>query len=239
MGRKGARERAPFSPSGGNGSKRTLRSFVAPHRPSPSGLRGERSRSGINELSPPGGSEGYGACGMGPPQKPSEAGFAGKGAAAEWMSFRQGRKRRIWSLRSFVAPRRPSPSGLRGERRRNGMNELSPRVEAKDMEFAPTPSRFTPSATVAFPSSPGRSGRALPALGSAHRSGPGSLLQGVQRFSLSRFGAGAWPGRFHSDSGKIQICCADLGFLPSLRSKRPYAPTLRASSRTVPRWSSR
>ena len=63
MGRDGARERAPLSPSGGNGSKRTLRSFVAPHRPSPSGLRGERRRNGINELSPPGGSEGYGACG--------------------------------------------------------------------------------------------------------------------------------------------------------------------------------
>ena len=44
---------------------------------------------------------------MGPPQKPSEAdrwgprkssAFVGRGAAAEWMSFRQRRKRRIWSL---------------------------------------------------------------------------------------------------------------------------------------------
>ncbi len=36
---------------------------------------------------------------MGPPQKPSEAVFVGRGAAAEWMSFRHRRKRRIWSLR--------------------------------------------------------------------------------------------------------------------------------------------
>ena len=103
------------------------------------------------------------------------------------------RERGIWSLR-HGAPAKAQRSGFCGERSRSGMDELSPRAEAKDMELAAT---------------------------------------------LSRFGLGAWPGRFHSDSGKIQICCADLGFLPSLRSKRPYAPTLRASSRTVPRWSSR
>ena len=45
---------------------------------------------------------------MGPPQKPSAAVFVGRGAAAEWMSFRQRRKRRIWSL------------WRRGERRSKG-----------------------------------------------------------------------------------------------------------------------
>ena len=37
---------------------------------------------------------------------------------------------------------------------------------------------------------------------------------------------GAWPGRFRFDLDKIQSSLAGLGFLPSLRSKLPYAPTL-------------
>ena len=35
-------------------------------------------------------------------------------------------------------PRKPSDSGLCGERRRNGVNELSPSAEANDTELAAT-----------------------------------------------------------------------------------------------------
>ena len=49
------------------------------------------------------------------------------------------------------------------------------------------------------------------------------------RFALSRCGLGAWPGRFRCVSGKNQSRCAGLGFSPSLRSKLPYGPKLRAS----------
>ena len=48
----------------------------------------------------------------------------------------------------------------------------------------------------------------------------------VSRGLLSRLEAARALGRFPSDSGKIQICFANLGFLPSLRSKLPYAPIL-------------
>ncbi len=213
--------------------------FGGPAKDENSALWGEKAQGSGRHFRRQAEMDRSGLCALlAPRADPPPAVCVGKGGAAKWMSFRQGRKRRIWSLR-HGAPAKAQRSGFCGERSRSGMDELSPRAEAKDMELAATLSRFTPSATVAFPSSPGRSGRALPALGPAHRSGPGSLLPGVQRFSLSGFGLGAWPGRFRSDSGKIQIRCADLGFLPSLRSKCPYAPTLRTSSRTVPRWSSR
>ena len=65
---------------------------VAPVPPAPSGLVHSYA-SAIPPPGPPGPGE------MGPPQKPSAAVFVGRGAAAEWMSFRQRRKRRIWSLR--------------------------------------------------------------------------------------------------------------------------------------------
>ncbi len=47
--------------------------------------------------------------------------------------------------------------------------------------------------------------------------------------TLSRCEAARTLGRFRCDLGKIQICSANLGFLPSLRSKRPRCPLLRAS----------
>ena len=47
------------------------------------------------------------------------------------------------------------------------------------------------------------------------------------RLAVSRFGLGAWPGRFHSDSGWYPGLTAHLS--PSLCSKLPYAPILRAS----------
>ena len=229
MGRKGARERAPFSPSGGNGSKRTLRSFVAPHRPSPSGLRGKRRRSEMDELSPPGGSEGYGACGMGPPQKPSEVGFAGKGAAAEWMSFRQGRKRRIWSLRSFGAPRRPSPSGLRGERRRNGMNELSP----------PGGSEGYGACGMGPPQKPSEVGFA----GKGAAAEWMSFRQGRKRriWSLRRRCHASRPPR---RSPSLRLRADPVGLcppwvLPIAPVQAPCSRAFSASHRTVPRWSSR
>ena len=59
---------------------------VVPAKAQRSGFRGERSRSEMSELSPSGGSEGYGACGdalSGSPPKPSEAGSVGRGGAAE------------------------------------------------------------------------------------------------------------------------------------------------------------
>ena len=49
------------------------------------------------------------------------------------------------------------------------------------------------------------------------------------RASLSRCEAARTLGRFRCDLGQIQICSANLGFLPSLRSKRPRCPLLRAS----------
>ena len=49
------------------------------------------------------------------------------------------------------------------------------------------------------------------------------------RFGLSRCALGPWPGCFHSVSGKNQSRTAGLGFSPSLRSKLPYGPKLRAS----------
>jgi hypothetical protein len=55
------------------------------------------------------------------------------------------------------------------------------------------------------------------------------LFATAPRFALSRCGLGTWPGRFLSDSDKIQIFYENLGFLSSLRSKLPYVPTLRAS----------
>lgn len=45
-------------------------------------------------------------------------------------------------------------------------------------------------------------------------------------FSVVTLGLAARPGRFHSDSGKKQICCADPGFSPSLRSKLACAAIL-------------
>ena len=49
------------------------------------------------------------------------------------------------------------------------------------------------------------------------------------RFVLSRCGLGPWPGRFHFVSGHKQPGHAGLGLHPSLRSKLPYGPVLRAS----------
>ena len=59
----GARERTQFSPLGGNGGERTL-PFPkgSPAEPSGAGRVGKRRRSVMSELSPPGESEGYGAC---------------------------------------------------------------------------------------------------------------------------------------------------------------------------------
>ncbi len=48
---------------------------------------------------------------------------------------------------------------------------------------------------------------------------------------LSRCEAATPLGRFRCDSDKIQICSANLGFLPSLHSKLPRCPLLRASGR--------
>ena len=78
---------------------------------------------------------------MGPPPKPSEADswgphkscvFVGKGAAAKWMSFRQRRKRRIWSLwrrgeRTSKEAKR-SFRRLRAETKQSGLydDEVSP-----------------------------------------------------------------------------------------------------------------
>ena len=47
---------------------------------------------------------------------------------------------------------------------------------------------------------------------------------------MSRCGLGARPGRFPCDSGHKQPGVARLGLYPSLRSKLPCAPILRASS---------
>lgn len=51
--------------------------------------------------------------------------------------------------------------------------------------------------------------------------------------TLSRFEAARTLGRFPSYSGKIQICFANLCFLPSLQSKRPRCPLLSASVRSA------
>ncbi len=48
--------------------------------------------------------------------------------------------------------------------------------------------------------------------------------------TLSRCEAARTLGRFRCDSGKTQSHCVGLGLLPSLRSKRPRCPLLRASS---------
>ena len=47
--------------------------------------------------------------------------------------------------------------------------------------------------------------------------------------ALSRCGLDTRPGRFRCVSGKIRLCCANPGFLPSLRSKLPCVSALRAS----------
>ena len=61
------------------------------------------------------------------------------------------------------------------------------------------------------------------------RCGPSGLLTTVSRFSLSRCELGVRPGRFRSDSGWSPGRHAALRS-PSLRSKLPCAPILRASA---------
>ena len=54
-------------------------------------------------------------------------------------------------------------------------------------------------------------------------------VSGVRASALSRCGLGARPGRFPCDSGHKQPGFALLGLYPSLRSKLPCVPILRAS----------
>ncbi len=91
------------------------------------------------------------------------------------------------------APAEAQRSGFGGERRGSEMAELSAKLEAKDMELAPTLSRCEPARTLArFHSASAWSGAALPPC-ARPRSAPSSL---AVRFSALSSSRSAWLSRW-------------------------------------------